>query len=396
MEKEKEPRDSRVELVEPSNSTKEQKERIEDLSQELFGKPSKEIKYLLVTNYIHKQLLEEEVTRTGLYQWLNVFKGDVKLPRDVEDYNYYDIVHINMSAQDVHLAGDIRKLIGDNSKTKLIMNNDYTTEMWGRSFLYPTTIGRELQYPDMLFGTEYFQTTAVAELAGRKVFIIPHPADIRRLKSLMPIPKKNVISVIWRRYDNHVYIPSLMVRNHGLTTQLIGYDQKIDPKTHLTTTLYDYVFSGTNFFDFCDQLRESKIVVDPFTFHSYSRATVDTAAMGVAVVGSNRTQSMQVCYPYTLVDPYDVHTARKLIRKLLNDKEFYSKVVTTAKKNSEFYNHTNSKERFLLSLKEALKGDKFNNEPIRRKSLESGRGDDVLKELANEKTRVKNEKPKFK
>ena len=60
-------------MSETKNKTQE--ERIEDLSQEIFGKPSKDIKYLLVTNYIHKQLLEEELARTGLYQWLNVFRG---------------------------------------------------------------------------------------------------------------------------------------------------------------------------------------------------------------------------------------------------------------------------------------------------------------------------------
>ena len=371
---------------------------IEELSQKIFGKPSKDIKYLLVTNYIHKQLLDEEISRTGLYQWINVFDGEVKYPREVEDYSQYDIVQVNLSAQDVHLVNSIREQLGPDSKTMLVANNDYTTEMWGRTFEYTSAFARELQGANMLFGTEYFQVTALSELSGRKIFVIPHPADVRRLKSLPSIPKKNLITTIWRRYDNHAYIPSLVVRNHGLTTQLIGYDRTVDNKTYLTTTLYDYVLSATNFFDFCDQMRESKIVYDPFTYHSYNRAIVDCAAMGVVVVGSNRTQSINICYPHTAVDPYDVTNARIYIEKLLTDEDFYNKVVETAKEKVEFYNHTNSKERYLQALFEATKEPDIRVIKKVSRKLEKAGGQEVLVSVADDKNVVidKNETRKNK
>jgi len=352
-------------------------ENIEELSQKIFGKPSSEIKYLLVTNYIHQQLLEEELARTGLYQWINVFNGEVRKPRDVVNYNDYDIVQVNMSAQDVNLVSTIREQLGEDSKTKLVLNNDYTTEIWGMTFDFPETLGREISKADMLFGTEYFQTTALSEVSRRKCYVIPHPCDVKRFKHLPSLPIKNLITTIWRRYDNFAYIPSLAVRNHGLTTQLIGYDDKKDPKTFLTTTLYDYVFAGTNCFEFNDQLRESLIVYNPFTFHSYDRTTVECAAMGVAVVGSSRTQSMNVCYPHTVCDPYDVKAARDLIDKLLTDTEFYKKVVATARIKAEFYNHENSKERYLLALDDALNVGRERRATVKKKELEKGTGDDV-------------------
>lgn len=376
-------------MINEVDNEKSQTEHIEELSQKLFDKPSKDIKYLLVTNYIHQQLLEEECTRTGLYQWLNVFRGQIKYPRDVVDYNEFDIVQVNLSVQDIFLVNDIREVLGENSKTKLVGNNDYTTEMWGRSFEYSSTLTRELQGADMLFGTEYFMTTALSEISGRKCFIIPHPADIKRLKSLTPIPNQPIISTIWRRYGENAtnyYIPSLIIRNHGLTTQLIGYDPKLDTRPYLTSTLYDFVCAGTNYFDFCNQLRQSKIIYDPFTYHSYSRSTIDTAAMGVAVVGSNRTQSINICYPYTVVDPYDVKTARELITKLLKDEEFYKLVIETAKEKVEFYNHLNSKERYLSTLLEAQETNPM--PPLKiKKQFVKGIGDDVLtnrKEPLNE------------
>jgi len=379
-----------VDFGDDSYNSLNQSERIEWLSQKIFNKPSKDIKYVLVTGYIHLQLLEEELARTGLYQWVNVFKGDVKYPRDILDYNKFDIVQINMSTQDIHLVNDIREsLLKDNKNTKIVLNNDYTTEMWDKSFESPNTIGREIRNADMIFGTEYYQTTAISEISGRRCYIIPHPADIGRLKNLPKIPKKNIISTIWRRYDKHAYIPSLSVRDHGLTTQLIGVDKNLDPKIWLTTTLYDYVYAGTNFFDFTNQLRESYIVYDPFTYHSYNRSVVDCAAMGVAVVGSNRTQSVNVCYPYTKVDPYDVTGARRLIDKLINDKEFYDKVVSYALERSEVYNHANSKEKYLTALYQSLLLDDKNEQKnkAKKETNELGSGDDVLRIISLEKNR---------
>ncbi len=368
-----------------SKEEKIQIENIEKLSKELFNKPSKDIKYLYVTNYIHRQLLEEELARTGLYQWLNVFDGEVHYPRDVKNYNDYDIVQVNLSAQDVHLVNTIREILGEESKTKLVANNDYTTEAWGNAFEYTPTLEREIRGADMLFGTEYFQTTALSELSGRECFIIPHPGDIKRLKSLPRKAPQNIISTIWRRYDKHVYIPSLVTRNHGLTTRLIGFDKAQGGKVYLTTTLFDVVLGGTNYFEFCDQLSESKVIYDPFTFHSYSRATIDTAALRVPVVASNRTQSGNLLYPHTCVDPYDVKSGRELIDRILKDEEFRKLVIDTAYEKCEHYNHLNSKERYLTAL---VKGSNFFRKgKVNQPTLVKGSGDDVLTLLANDVTR---------
>jgi hypothetical protein len=370
---------------------KTQDERIEELSQKIFGKPSKDIKYLLVTGYVHQQLLDEELARTGLYQWINVFNGEIKYPREVVNYNDYDIVQVNMSAQDIPLLINIKESLPKDSKTKLVLNNDYTSEAWGMAFPSPDTIRRETSCADMIFGTEYYQVSALSEMLRRQVYVIPHPADVKRLKTLPAIPKKDIITTIWRRYDNFWYVPSLVTRNHGMTTYLIGYDKTQNPKTWLTTTMFDFVFEGTNYFDFCDQMRTSKILYDPFTFHSYNRAIVDCAALGVAVVGSNRTQSIMTLYPFTAVDPYDVLNGRKLIDRLLEDKEFYDKVVKYALEHVEVYNHKNSLEKYLMALDESLASKEEQEIVKTKKSVEKMSGNDTLIAMAKEKNRDEKE-----
>ena len=134
---------------------------------------------------------------------------------------------------------------------------------------------------------------------------------------------------------------------------------------------------------------ESKIVYDPFTFHSYNRAIVECAALGIPVVGSNRTQSVNVCYPFTKVDPYDVNSARKLIEKLLNDEEFRNKVINHAKEVSEYYNHENSMEKYLTALEDSLT-EEIKERKVVKKIIDKGHGDDVNIQLAQDKNVKKN------
>jgi hypothetical protein len=136
-------------------------------------------------------------------------------------------------------------------------------------------------------------------------------------------------------------------------------------------------------------MRESKIVYDPFTFHSYNRGIVDCAAMGVPVVGSDRTQSVNICYPFTKVDPYDVVKARKLIQRLIEDEEFYQKVVNHAKETVEIYNHENSMEKYLTAIKEAAEEKEAKKEVKTTPVVDKGIGEDVNTLIAKDITRKK-------
>ena len=163
------------------------------------------LKYLMLTNYIHERLInEEECLRTGLYSWIPIFDGEIKYFKDVKpsEYKNYDIIHVNLSGQDIHIVGEIKEALGPDSKTKLVVNNDYTIELWQGSFDYLPTIKREINHADMVFGTEPNQVGTLEVLLGRKVYLIPHPCFVKRLKTLRPKQLKDVISVVSHRYDN--------------------------------------------------------------------------------------------------------------------------------------------------------------------------------------------------
>jgi len=309
----------------------------------------------MLTGFIHKQLLEgEDCLRTGLYSWIPVFDGDIKYFKEVDpsEYEKYDVIHINLSGQDIHLLGEIRKVLGENSKTKLVANNDYTVELWQNSFDYFPTLKREINHADMIFGTEPNQVGTMETLLGRKVHLIPHPCFVKRLKTLRPKRKQDVISVVSHRYDNYNMVPSIAVDNLGYKTRLIGYDANSDKKKFVTSTCYNEILPGTNYMDFCEQLMESKVVVDPFTLTSVSRVGWDCAALGVPIVGSDRNYSTRVCFPKTTVSPYNMKDVRKMVKKLIDDETFRQEVIDYAKKAVDYVSYERSKEKYLKALEE--------------------------------------------
>jgi len=180
-------------------------------------------------------------------------EGEVRLFTEVDksEYENYDIIQVNMSTQDLHILGDVREVIGDNSKTKLVANNDYTLELWAQSFPYLSTLKREIQYADMIFGTEPYQVGALELLTGRKVHLITHPAFVKRLKTLKVDSSEKYVSVISHRYDNNNIVPSLALKGIDYKTRLIGYDSNSDSQHFKTTTLYNETMKATNYMDFC-------------------------------------------------------------------------------------------------------------------------------------------------
>lgn len=317
----------------------------------------KKIKWLLVTNYVHRALLDnEDCLRTGLYSWIPAFDGEVKLFKDMEkeEFKNYDVIQVNLSGQDVHLLGEIRQILDDTgaTNTKLVANNDYTVELWQSSFDHLPTLRREIGYADMIFGTEPNQVNTLEVLMRRKVYLITHPCFTKRLKTLRPKNNKDVISVVSHRYDNYNGIPSLAVENLGPKTRLIGYDSSSDKFKFVTSTRYNQILEASNYFDFCEQLMESKVVVDPFTLTSQSRVGWDCAALGVPLVGSNRNYSVMKCFPKTAVPPFDIKAMREMTKKLLNDDKFRQEVIDYAREAVEYVSYENSTKKYLKALEQ--------------------------------------------
>jgi len=310
------------------------------------------LRWIQCTWYRHQRLVEQEFyLRTGSYQWAQVWKGEVALFNEVKDKlaTDYDVIQVNLSVQDWHLVNRIREMLNKagNTHTKIVANLDYTVELWQTSFDYLQALKDGLKGADMIFGTEHHMSNALELMIGRKVHTTPHPCHTKRLKSLKPKRTLPVITIVWHRYDTFSMLPSLIPKDLGYKIRLIGYEENADRKKFCTSTYFDEMLGATNYLDFCDELQESLVVIEPFTLTSHGRTTIDCAAMGVPVIGSERVESCRRCYPYTTFDPLDVKAGRELLKKVLNDPEFRKKVIETAQEKVEYYSHEQCKNRFI-------------------------------------------------
>jgi len=333
----------------------------------------KELKFCRITNHIHTKIFDEGLIRTGNYLWIRVFNGEIYKANEllpVLKDGDFDIIQINLASFDIPLVNTLKNKLGANSRTKIVANNDYPIEQWQDHLKYTATLRRELEGADLLFGTEPFMVKALKEITGRQVYDIPHPTDIKRLKSLKQAGKSPCISVIWHRYDNISYIPYFVVRGHGLKTRIIGYQPKHDCNSETTRNLYDDLVPDSDYETYCKHLAESYLAFEPYSYHSYGRTTVDTAAFGIPVVGSSRLESMRRCYQYTSVDTWNVQKAREMIHRLIQDKDFYEFVSKTALEEVEHYNFDNSRKRLLHALYRETGDIRFMDESANHKTCQ--------------------------
>ena len=102
------------------------------------------------------------------------------------------------------------------------------------------------------------------------------------------------------------------------------------------------------------EIATSKFGYMPHQYHGYNRAGVEYAALGVPVVGSDRSYSLQICYPELVCNPMDYNETRDRFEWLTNDK-FREEMSQQALEKSEYFNYNNSKKRFVEMLEKVNK-----------------------------------------
>ena len=101
-------------------------------------------------------------------------------------------------------------------------------------------------------------------------------------------------------------------------------------------------------------------MTDLCPWHTYGRNTVDLACFGVPHVVSNRIYSGQKLWDKLSCDPYDIRTARHLVKSCLDEKEWVQEVVDRAYEDVEWFNHKNSVERYNTALDMVEEGKELN------------------------------------
>lgn len=315
------------------------------------------LKYLHVVNKITKEMaecLQEVPRRSGMYNWLFLFKGEIAPYSLVEDFEKYDVIQVNMSPVDQIMMREIRKRIPKSSSTLLIGNNDYVAETWETWGQHPLEYQQIQEVPDGVFGTEPYQVSSMIDGA----FTIPHPSPLHYYKRIGNDdlePEQNNIANIYHWWEGGTYTQSsilerLRKEHPKITTRLYAHGENglgRSKSLRWVKAMFDKTMPMMRHPDYIRSLMTNKFVFDNCPYHTYGRTSVDTAALRIPTIGSNRIFSLQHNFPNMCADPYDAKKLLEIMRKTLKGGSWLDDQMDYAYDACEYFNYANSKKRYL-------------------------------------------------
>lgn len=307
----------------------------------------KGLRFLQLAYHIHQTLFQDELMIGGFYNWPKVMDGEFDYYSQKKGkLKNYDIIFVGLSRPEIEgcLLSKIRREIGPNSRTKIIVSVDYAVPLWQNSFNLHL-FENELKQADAIFIAEPSAMSCVACLVNEEVpiFFMPHPTDVEMMKRYcQPIDERfNALLVLIHRYDNNWYVPALITKDlKDIDTYAIFLDGSIE--LHITP-FFQYVRSGARFSEYLKFASRSKIVLDSYhQIANYGRNAVDNACLKIPTIATNKCFANTILWPDLTTQPNDAMAQKRLIQRLMYDKEFYTKAVEFAFDKVEMFNYRNS------------------------------------------------------
>ena len=320
------------------------------------------MKYSIVVAKITQPMkiaLEEVPRRSGMYNWMFLFKGQINNFNDcMEELENYDVIQVNMSPVDQSIIPEIHERL-KNSSTKLVLNNDYVCEDWGRWHMPTLQYERIQKMGDMVYGTEPRQTSHMIEGS----FCMPHPTWVSMLSKVgidndWPDDHK-ILSSLFHWWEGRSFNQSLLFerlrrylvkKKFTVHTKTLGYSPEHDVSKKWRKLMFDAQIGLMDYPEFLEHLGRSDLVLEQSAYHTYGRTSVDTACIGIPTIGTNRVFSMRHCWPNMICDPFDLRTQEKIAKKVIEDPGWTQEQLKLARKKVEYFNYKNSKKRYLRAL----------------------------------------------
>jgi len=300
--------------------------------------------------------------KTGMFNWLRLWQGVAIDYRKLTNPDHFDVIHIQLSGTNFSAPSMVRQMLGPNSKTRIVVNLDYALEYWYMFPPQPELFMQQLAAADHLMAVEPYSARALSSLTGRQVPIIPHPADTTAIKKCrVPVTGRHGAMVMFHR-DNQQVLPYWILRDSGLDTRVIGLMQRVaqpdGSAIDFQPMLYDYVHEGyLGGEEVIRAMASSYLMFDSYTHRVCGRSAIEAAALGVPCIGYPNVWAQRRCFPDLTVNTADVSTARRLVRRLLDDEGFYRSTAERAMETVEYFNYDAARERYLAMLGGKPDGD---------------------------------------
>ena len=308
------------------------------------------IKYCLLTwDHLENSHVSNYITSlpvTGLFNWSLIFNGVRTFPRTSEDFDKYNIIHINITQKNLPLLTKIIPKINRNI-TKILINVDYAIEMWSQAFPHPELFLFELDKADYIFAVEPSMADLLSVALKRPVPCIPHPCATHLISKYLSKERQKKIMISAHRYDNNYLLPYFVTRElppHWIST-ILGADSNFNSCLHL----YDECQQQLTFEESIKYISSQYAIIETHTMSTFGRVAVEAAVLGVPCICPLNIEASHQCFPSLLYSNFHhpVSSIKKLLNKLIDDSGFYSEVAKLATERSYFYSYENCNKMML-------------------------------------------------
>ena len=296
-----------------------------------------------------EEFVSQKIPLSGLFNWSLVFNGKRFFPRSRDEMAQFNLVHVNITANNLMLLPSMFKLL-DRTKTKVIFNVDYALEMWYPHFKFPAIFLEQLDKADYIFSVEEEMAETLSMLLKRPIACIPHPVAVEEISKRKLTSRFPLIGAMHHIYDSNIILPSLAINNaieqwrpawRSTAMGGIANDKEVGH-------LYDNFLDHTPDFErFITYLSNLYAVVESYTLRSYGRVTIECAALGVPVIGSDLVSSQRRCFPLLCTENAQPSKTSVLLKRLIEDKDFWKICAREGQTGAGYYSFEESKKRML-------------------------------------------------
>lgn len=300
----------------------------------------------------------------GLFQWTRAFAqfgkdGQMSGMIKKHEMEKFDVVHTNWTPAHPGYPEAIRRELGENSSTKLIVNVDYAINHWNH--ISPLVLAHQLRQADFVFSVESFGADRIARLMLDEninegtyvrgyVPVIPHPIDVETVKTVRkPTEEREMlITCQYHRYHNNWC-------EYWYPLQFTMKTARADGNERINTALMNVEGEGVKYHDmfnvargrsdypsYMEALSHAMVNMDITPDYTYGRGIVDAAALGVPTIASNTIEAARRIWPELIVQYGDDAAVEHMIISLLGDNDRYDAMQLRGIEKCEDYNLENS------------------------------------------------------